>query len=77
VAAGTGIGRRDQGEVGREPHAGHGPGDGDLTLFERLTQGLAGGPGELRQLVEEEDAVIPGGAANTTGNHGEELPGAT
>src|SRR4029453_7365909 len=32
--------------------------------------------GELRQLVEEEDAVVPGGAANTTRDHGEELPGA-
>jgi hypothetical protein len=44
---------------------------------QRLAQRLAGGPGELRQLVEEQDAVVPGGAANTTGNHGEDMPGAT
>jgi hypothetical protein len=42
-----------------------------------LTERLTRGPGELRQLVEEQDAVVPDGAANTAGNHGEELPGAT
>jgi hypothetical protein len=48
----------DQREAGREADAGHGPGDRDLALLERLTERLARGPGELRQLVEEQDAVV-------------------
>jgi hypothetical protein len=47
-----------QGEAGREAHAGHGPGDRDHALLERLAQRLARGPGELRQLVEEQHAVV-------------------
>jgi hypothetical protein len=52
VPAGAGVRRGDQGEAGREADGGHGPRDRDLALLERLAQRLAGGPGELRQLVE-------------------------
>jgi len=49
---------RYQREAGREAHAGHGPRDRDLALLQRLAQRLARGPGELRQLVEEQHAVV-------------------
>jgi len=58
VPAGAGVGRGDHREAGREAHAGHGPRDRDVALLERLAERLARGPGELRQLVKEQDAVV-------------------
>jgi len=58
MPAGAGVGRGDQGEAGREADRGHGPRDRDLALLERLAERLAGGPGELRQLVQEQDPAV-------------------
>ncbi len=52
------VHRRDELEAGRERRCAADPGDRDATLLERLAESLQHVPRELRQFVEEQDAVI-------------------
>ena len=58
AAAGAGVHRGHQLEAGGHAEGPPVAGDGHGALFERLAQHLEGRPAELRQLVEEEDAVV-------------------
>ena len=58
VPARAGIGRRHQGEAGREADAGHRPDHRHRPVLQRLAERLAGRPGELGQLVEEEHPMV-------------------
>ena len=58
IAAGTGVHGCHEHERAGVFHGVIGPGDGDFSVFERLSQHFEGGCAELRQLVEEEDAVV-------------------
>ena len=58
VAAGAGVHRGDQHDVGGEADRAGGAGDGDAAFLERLAQDLEDVLAELRQLVEEEHAVV-------------------
>ena len=58
VAAAAGVGGGDQHEAAGIADVGVGAGDHDVAGLDRLAQGLEHGARELRQLVEEEDAVV-------------------
>ena len=58
IAAGTGIQRGDQHEVGRKRRAVERAGNGDQAVFEGLTQDFERLPVELGELIEKEDAVV-------------------
>src|SRR6266545_3876336 len=58
VAARTRIHRGDENEAGGEGAARQGARDGDLALFQRLPHHLQALAIELRQFVEEKDAVV-------------------
>ena len=58
VAAGAGVHRGDEDEAGRERRRGHGARDRHLAGFERLAEDFQAAAMELRQLVQEEDAVV-------------------
>jgi hypothetical protein len=58
VAAGTWVTGGDQQRASREGGAGPGAGDDEVSVFEGLAERFKGGAAELRQLVEEEDAVV-------------------
>src|SRR6266545_6246199 len=52
------VDRPDQLEAGREDRLAAGARDGDVAVLERLAERLERGPRELRELVEEEHAVV-------------------
>jgi len=54
----TGVHSGEQREAGREGETGAGSHHGDEALLQGLAQGFEGVAPELRQLVEEEDAVV-------------------
>ena len=58
VPARARVHRRHQDEARRERGRRHGPRDGDPPLFERLPEHLQAAAVELRQLVEEQNAVV-------------------
>ena len=58
LAAGTGIHGGDELEAGRELGLTGGARNDEAAGFERLAQGLERGPRKLRQLVEEEHAMV-------------------
>src|SRR6185295_17167704 len=58
MPAGAGVERADETEAGGKGQPGAGPDDGDEALFERLAERLESVAAELRQLVQEEHAVV-------------------
>src|SRR5262249_1696839 len=58
VAAGTPVGGTDDEGARREPRPCARACDAHLSVFERLTERLERVASELRQLVQEEDAVV-------------------
>lgn len=58
ASAGAGVGGEGEEEAGREADDSGGAGDDDVPGFEGLTECVEGLSGELRGLVEEEDAPV-------------------
>jgi hypothetical protein len=58
MAARAGADCRHEGEASGIGKDGSGPGQGHEAVLQRLAQRLEGVPAELRELVEEEDAVV-------------------
>ena len=57
-AAFAGVHGAHQHEPAGEGHGAGGPGDGDLTILQRLTQHLQGFPGENSGSCQKEDPVV-------------------
>ena len=57
-AAAAGVHGAHQHETAGQRQGAGGPGDGHLSVLQRLAQGLQRGFVELRQLVQKQDAVV-------------------
>ena len=65
AAARTGIHCRNQNKAGGESVAAGGPGNGDIAVFQRLSQNFQRLTLEFRQLIQKENAIM--GEADLSG----------